>query len=170
MSILFSEAVGNNGKVYSFEAEPYIFEILKKNIAANNKSNIIPIGKAVYNKNGGRIVFPEPDFKRFDSYGSYGVDPRAKEGRTVDTITIDSLHIEEPISFMNVDIQGSDLFALQGAKETILRNQMPIMFEFEAQFQKEFGTSLDDYLQFVDEIGYNVGGVMQGINYLILPK
>src|SRR5260221_5584024 len=37
MSILFSEMVGNFGKVYSFEADDFIFDILKKNIQINSK-------------------------------------------------------------------------------------------------------------------------------------
>jgi FkbM family methyltransferase len=170
MSILFSNMVGSIGKVYSFEAEPYVFEILKKNIMANDKTNITTIGKAVYNSVGEKVIFPEPDFKRFDTYGSYGIDPRANKGRYVETITIDSLIIKEPISFMNIDIQGSDLFAMQGAVETIERNRMPILFEFEAQFQKEFSTSFNEYMQFVKDINYKVSRIINDINYLILPK
>ena len=72
---------------------------------------------------------------------------------------------------MKIDVQGSDLFAMQGAKETIMRNRMPIIFEFEEQFQKDFVTTFTDYMRFVDEeIGYKVVEVIYGINYLIIPK
>ena len=37
MSILFSNAVGEKGKVHSFEADDWVYEILVKNIDANNK-------------------------------------------------------------------------------------------------------------------------------------
>ena len=35
MSILFSNLVGEHGKVYSFDADDFVFSILKKNIDAN---------------------------------------------------------------------------------------------------------------------------------------
>jgi FkbM family methyltransferase len=170
MSIVFSKLAGSAGKVYSFEAEPTINEILKKNIAVNNCSNVEIISGAVYNENGKKIVFPEPDFKRFDSYGSYGVDPNAHSGRTVETLMIDSLDIKTPVSFMKVDIQGSDLFALQGAVKTIQYHQMPVLFEFEEQFQQEFKTSFNDYAEFVRSVNYRFASVTNGINFLILPN
>jgi FkbM family methyltransferase len=169
MTLLFSEFVGERGRVFSFEADDFVFEVLKKNIAANDRSNITPICKAVYNACGRTMFYPVPDFQRFGSYGSYGLDPNAKDGRTVETITIDSLNIQDPISFMKVDVQGSDLFVLQGSVETIIRHQMPIIFEYEARFQDEFQTSLEDYLQFINAIDYRIEKAI-GINYLIVPK
>ncbi len=170
MSVVFSEMVGADGTVYAFEAEPIIYGILIKTFAANECKNVKAIPGAVHNKTGEKLVFPEPDFKRFDSYGSYGIDPNAKNGRIVESITIDSLQIKGPISFMKVDIQGSDLFALQGAKDTILKNKMPILFEFEQQLQDEFHTSFDDYVNFIKSINYRFEKIIMGINYLIVSK
>jgi len=169
MSLLFSQFTGDDGRIISFEADDYVFYILKKNIIANNCKNIIAYNKAVYDKSGKVMVYPVQDFKRFPAYGSYGLDPNATEGRTIDTISIDDLNIQRPISFMKVDIQGSDIFALRGAVETIRRNHMPILFEFEEQFQQEFKTSWNDYLNFINQIGYKIEKVINSINYLILP-
>ncbi len=170
MSIHFSKLAGPAGKVYSFDADDYIFEFLLKNIKANNCSNIEPIFGAVYYKAGETLFFPKQDFIRFASYGSYGINPNAEEGREVKTITIDSLVIQEPIGFMKVDVQGSDLFALHGAEQTIRRNKMPIIFEFEQQFQKEFKTTFQDYVEFVDHISYRFVEIVRDVNYLLFPK
>jgi FkbM family methyltransferase len=170
MSIMFSQFVGPTGSVYSFEADEYIHDVLKLNIKANNASNIFPICKAVYNKNGKIMLYPVQDFKKFDSYGSYGLDPNANEGRKVETITIDSLNIQEPISFMKVDVQGSDLFVMEGAIETIKRHQMPILFEFEEQFGEQFRTTWKSYSDFIDSISYKIASKVMDINYLIEPK
>lgn len=170
MSLFFSQFTGDNGRVLSFEADDYVFYILKKNIIANNRKNIIAYNKAVYDKSDKTMFYPVQDFKRFPAYGSYGLDPNATEGRTINTVSIDDLNIQTPISFMKVDIQGSDIFAMRGAVETIRRNQMPILFEFEEQFQQEFKTSGNDYMNFINEIGYKIEKVINGINYLILPN
>jgi len=135
MSVLFSQLVGSSGHVHSFEADPFIYELLQKTFAANNCQNVTAHLGAVYDRPGKQLFYPVQDFIRFGAYGSYGIDPNAKSGRTVETLNIDSLNIETPISFMKVDIQGSDLFALRGAVETIKRHRMPIIFEFYQPFQ-----------------------------------
>jgi FkbM family methyltransferase len=170
MSIYFSKLVGSSGKVIAFDADDYIYEFLKKNIVANRCDNIETIFGAVYNVSNKVFLFPKQDFKKFQAYGSYGLDLSAKEGREVTSVKIDDLNIQQPISFMKVDIQGSDLFGMQGAEETIRKNKMPIIFEFEQQFQKDFNTSFQDYVDFVDRISYKFEAVVDDINYLIVPK
>lgn len=170
MSLLFSEMAGEDGVVYAFEADDFVFDILKKNIEANDRKNIEPLFGAVFDESGKDLFFPKQDFERFDAYGSYGIDPNAHTGRKVPSIAIDDLVFEKPISFMKVDVQGSDLFAMQGAARTIGKHRMPILFEFEQQFQDEFGTSFRDYVEFVDSIGYEFVEVINQINYLVEPK
>jgi FkbM family methyltransferase len=170
MSILFSQLVGEDGIVYAFEADDYVFEILKKNIEANKCKNIIPVFGAVYNQSGNEFFFPKQDFQRFAAYGSYGIDLNAESGRIVKSLMIDDYDFANPVSFMKIDIQGSDLFAMQGAKSTIEKHKMPILFEFEQQFQEEFGTSFQDYVEFVNSINYKFSETVIAVNYLISPK
>ena len=171
MSILFSEIVGPSGKVYSFDADDFIFEILSKNIAANERTaRIVPVFGAVHDVAGQTLYFPEQDFERFPSYGSYGIDYKTNKGRPVPTITIDSLDIAEPISFMKVDVQGGDLLAMRGAVKTIAKNKMPIVFEYEYQFEAEYKLSFQEYVDFVAQIGYRFENVINGYNYLIVPR
>jgi FkbM family methyltransferase len=170
MSIEFAKAVGSIGLVYSFEAQKAVFDILQKNIEANNLKNVKPIYAAVYNKDNVVMHFPEPDFTRFGSYGSFGLDGNKKDGIEVTSITIDSLNITTPISFIKVDVQGSDLFAMEGAKETIRKHKMPILFEFEQQFQQDFNTNFNMYVDFVKSINYKFAETIMDINFLILPN
>ena len=171
MSILFSNMVGPNGKVYCFDADDWVFEILSKNIAENGKENIIkPHFGAVYKVDGHVLLFPEPDFDRFGTYGAFGIDKNAKKGREVKTLSIDGLNIQEPVSFMKVDIQGGDLEAMQGAVNTIKKHQMPILFEYEYHFEDEFKLSFQEYVDFVQSINYKFVKVINGHNFLIIPK
>lgn len=171
MSILFSDMVGENGKVYSFDADDWIYEIFNKNIEANNKTGkIIPHFGAVHNVAGETLIFPEQNFEEFGSYGSYGIDYNAKKGREIKTITIDSLQIEAPIHFMKIDIQGGDLQALQGAVKTIEKNRMPILFEYEYHFEEKFNMCFQDYVDFVQSINYKFHKVVNGHNFLIISK
>lgn len=172
MSILFSDIVGDRGKVYAFDADDFVFEILTKNVASNGRQDrIVPVFGAVHNVAGQTLYFPVQDFERWPTYGSYGIDyAGGKAGRPVPTLTIDSLEIAEPISFMKVDVQGGDLQAMQGARRTIAKNKMPIIFEYEYHFEKEYKLSFQDYVDFVAGIGYRFESVINGYNYLIVPR
>jgi FkbM family methyltransferase len=170
MSIEFAKTVGAGGYVYSFEAQKAVFDILSLNIEANNLKNVECVYGAVYKNTNEVFFFPPPDFTKFGSYGSFGLNVENKEGVEVKSITIDSLHIDRPISFMKIDVQGSDLFALEGARETIMKHRMPILFEFEEQFQEKFQTNFNQYVQFVQSVQYEFAETIMGINFLILPK
>lgn len=171
MSVLFSNLAGDGGKVYAFEADDFVFEIFEKNILANHKEGkIIPIFGAVHNVANETLIFPVQDFKELGTYGSYGIDYNASEGRSVNSITIDSLEIAEPVSFMKIDIQGGDLQAMQGAVKTIQRNRMPILFEYEYQLEERFSMSFQTYVDFVRDIDYVFKRVVMGRNFLIVPR
>ena len=170
MAILFSEMTGDAGKVYAFDADDFVYSVLQKNIETNNKKNIIPNYGAVHHSENVTLFFPLQDFQRFSAFGSYGIDYKNHRGRPVKTLTIDGLNIDSPISFMKVDVQGGDLFALQGAKNTIMKHKMPIVFEYEYLFEDELNFNFQQYVDFVNEINYKFEKVINGHNFLILPK
>lgn len=169
MSIEFSR-IAPSCEIIAFEAQEMVYHILEKNLKINEAHNVTSYYNAVYDKTDMELVFPVPDLVRFPSYGSYGIDVKAKTGKKVKSIAIDSLSFNLPVSFMKIDIQGSDLAAMKGAVNTIKKYQMPIIFEYEEQFQNEFNTSFQDYVDFVDSIGYQFVKTVQDINYLIKPK
>lgn len=170
MSILFSDCVGNSGKVHAFEADDFVFSVLAKNIEANGKAKKIAAHYgAVHDRSGETLYFPVQDFKRFSSYGSYGIDYLNQQGREVTTIAIDDILFDSPVSFMKIDIQGGDLYALRGAVRTIMKYRMPIIFEYEWAFEDELKLNFQEYVDFVASINYKFSKVFGGQSYLILP-
>ena len=174
MSLLFSKMVGVSGEVIAFEASDFIFHLLEQNIKANRAENVRAVFGAVWNVARQSVIYPEPDLSVLGSYGSFGIDPDAATGRKLMTVTVDELKIDKPISFMKVDIQGSDLFAMKGAEQTIRRHKMPIIFEFEEQLTGKFKTNFDDYCDFVRSISYRFEQVIitppSAVNFLIVPR
>jgi len=171
MSVLFSRMAGSDGMVFSFEAQRYCFAILQQNLAANKCKNARAFYGAVMEKGGQEVSFPEPDLTRFRTYGSYplSLDAGKDASAKVKTLAIDDLKIDFPISFCKIDTQGSDIFGLRGMRETALKHRMPILFEFEERFQEEFGTTFQDYVDFVQSIDYRFVKTFADINFLILP-
>jgi protein-L-isoaspartate O-methyltransferase len=76
MTVLFARLVGPRGHVHSFEAEPFICDVLNKNVEANGVREIVTIHRgAVWHTSGIDLIFPEPDLKIWPSFGSYGIVP-----------------------------------------------------------------------------------------------
>jgi FkbM family methyltransferase len=171
MSVLFS-GMGSNITVYSFEASAFVGNLLKLNTSYNCGNRVRPIIAAVHNSDGQLLNFPEPDFdnSEYQTYGSFGINYNKKnnsEETSILTMTIDSMKIKEKISLMKIDIQGGDLFAMQGAVNTIMKHRMPIIFEYEYRMPV---VSFQEYVDFVRSIDYSFERVISGYNYLILPN
>ena len=169
MAVLFSRMTGPTGVVHAFEADPFICQALRKNVEANDAKNVIVHEAAVWHMDGRSLFYPEQDLVRFGALGSYGIDPNATKGRTVPSITIDSLNLPANISFMKIDIQGSDLYAMMGAERTISQNRMPILFEFESLLQDDFGTTFADYEALIEKMRYQISKKIGEYDYLITP-
>jgi FkbM family methyltransferase len=168
LAVLMSKLVGTCGKVFAFEADPFIYSVLKKNTDLN-ATNIEPIFGAVHVESGQTLYFPEQDFVEYGSYGSYGIDYVGGKGRPISTIAIDSIDFDRRVSFMKIDVQGGDLFVLQGARKTITKHRMPIVFEYEHAFEKSQDLCFQDYVDFVREIDYRFCRFIDGHDFLILP-
>jgi FkbM family methyltransferase len=168
MAVLFSRAIGD-GVVHAFEAEPFVAAVLLRN-ASENATNVCVRQRAVWHTSGVELVFPEPDFVELEAWGSYGVDPTSVEGRKVLSLAVDDVMLPRSVSLIKVDVQGADLFAMRGARASIERHRPPIIFEFEPLFQSKFGTDWNDYERFVDEIDYRIAKIINGYNYLIVPR
>lgn len=156
-------------KVYSFEADEFLASVTKRNLELNEASNYTVINSAVWDVSDVLLPFPEADFGKFDSLGSFGIDLSATEGRKVISIALDDLGLED-VSLIKVDVQGADLKAMWGAVDTIKRCQPAIIFEYENLFDADFNVTSRDYKEFIDHIGYKRTKEVCPSNYLIIPK
>ena len=68
---------------------------------------------------------------------------------------------------MKIDVQGYDLEVLKGAKQTIKKFQMPIIFEYEKDFEKNLNYNFKDFLNFIDSIDYKISSKIDEQNFLI---
>ena len=169
MAIMMARHVGANGMVYAFEANDFVFDILRRNVEENH-ARIKPHFCAVHNVGGQTLYFPDPDLRRFGTYGSYGIDYVGHQGKPVTTLAIDDLTFDMPVSFIKIDVQGGDLFAMQGAVKTIEKFKMPILFEYEKEFEAEQGYTFQQYLDFIESINYRIAEKLGDHDFLIMPK
>lgn len=139
---LFSNLVGDNGKVFAFEPDKKNFERLLKN--TKNHSNIIIENKAISNHSGIIKLY----------HSELNVDHRtypssdALQSYEVECITLDEYFNNQnlAINFIKIDIQGYEYFALLGMKNILEKNKHLILFsEFWPYGLQQAGTSAKDY-------------------------
>lgn len=115
-----------NKQIYAFEPFEDSFEGLKKNIAANDIENIIPIKKSLGNINGERNLYLAGE-----NYQGISSNPNAREYDhvlKVEEITVDRF-VEEnnlDVGYITIDIEGAEKDLLEGALNTI-KTQRPIL-------------------------------------------
>jgi FkbM family methyltransferase len=132
-TILLSDKVGKNGKVYAFEPDKISFEILQKNIGVNNLINVVAVNAAVGNKLG-KIKL----YKSKENFGDHklfqiplapqrrGASP-FDERETVKIVKLDDYLKKIKIDLIKIDTQGWEPEVIKGAKKIISKNK-PIMF------------------------------------------
>lgn len=170
-TMALARIIGPRGRIYSFEGQRIIFNMLAGSVALNSFLNVICLNSCV-GKEVGMIELPSFDYRRPMSFGSVEFGSEQKEQLTqrrilstepefVPLTTIDALRLSK-VSLMKIDVEGMELDVLDGAVTTIGRYK-PIIF---AEYLKSGLEPLGDRLK---TLGYSVADV-GGYNLLAIPN
>ena len=115
-------------KVYSFEPHPEIFELLKFNVRKNKNVNIFNFGLS--NKNKEMKIGNDTDTSCGSSYMRDNSNFRCKDIFDTQVKIFDDffndINEKKKISFIKIDVEGSEFNVLQGMKK-ILKKLSPII-------------------------------------------
>lgn len=135
-TIPLAKAVGKSGKVYAFEPQRIINQILNSNVVINNLENVYIYHAALGNTTG-TIDVPEVDYHKEQNYGFFSLvgDFSSVKTYSVPLLTLDSIflntgqhhHQLECPSFIKLDVEQMEVSILQGSKE-LLHLCRPIVF------------------------------------------
>lgn len=125
------------GEVVTFEPDKENFECLVQNVT---ESNVFKYYGALGNENGTTGLRREPR-----NVGAHQTEGQGK----IPVVKIDSL--QGPVGFIQLDIEGDELAALEGAKETLLRDHPVLMLE-----DKELKNPKGMLEAFLVDYGYRV--------------
>ena len=154
-TVAIAKKVGKRGLVYSFEPVPEYFDILKKNLSANNLENAEAFQLAVSDQVG--------TIDLYQRGGSSGIIPaQGAKNFKANTSTIDRFLNDqkvERIDLINMDCEGSEFSVLKGAKESLRKNKLRIFCEIHHDFLKRLGQSAQHVVQYLQKLGYEVHSV-----------
>jgi len=154
--VSMAKAVGPQGQVIAYEANPSVFDALKRTISLNNLENITyrncAIGHssstAVLNFNLRNIGGGAIDFK-----GSQGANNECTKVVQVKSLDEDTEGLSN-VSLLRMDIEGSEGLALYGAEKLIDRSpNLKIVVEWAPELLQK-NSKPEEILQFLTRKGF----------------
>ena len=148
-ALLGARLAGPEGRVYAFEPAPANAAAIRHNIELNRFSNIEVIEQAVSSQTGqGRLqVVDDQSWSKLEEYGAH---PGTEQVLTVPLAAIDDLvrgGLPAP-HVVKIDIEGAEIAALEGMRETIARHRPAIICELHDTHR--------EFVALMDSLGYRV--------------
>lgn len=164
-------------EVHAFEAQVDTYSNLCGGIKINDISNIVTHHTALGNKDddGKMMTLTQvsPDGGGSTMMGNEGVDQDILSSIGQDAIstykvkvtTLDSYNLND-IGFMKLDVEGWELNVIQGASETLARNNYP-PFIFEVWPDKWYEEKKTKLISYIERLGYKCFPI-QNVNNMYL--
>ena len=145
--------VRNHGRLYSFEANPHTFDLLRRTLYANRlaqRPNVTAVNALIGDCAGRGVLHYLPQFLGGATVSDVRHWGAEKQSVKLDMIMIDEFLPEDlAIDLVKIDVEGSEPFVVRGMKKTIHRSPNIRIF---LEFVEEFLMHTVNTEQFVEEI------------------
>ncbi len=158
-TLLGAKAVGPAGKVYAFEPEPHTFSFLSRNVILNGLYWVKAENRALSDKTGKAPLFTSNDANVIGGHTLLSTPQRlAGPSVEVETITLDDfLKDDNHVDVMKIDVEGAELYILDGMKKVIAANpQIKIVMEFSPLFVRSIGRDPLKYIAGLRQQGFSI--------------
>lgn len=161
LTLPLAVAVGRYGKVLSIEAHPTTFHYLNGNIAINSHiHNIHPYNLAM-GEHQGEILFSSVSSDDMNKV----IDNQNNHSITVPMRTLDSVIQESGISkirLLKIDVEGYELFVLEGAEKTLSATEIVFFESWEKHFQS-YGYSTKNIIDLLKRYDFTLYKIVDDI-------
>lgn len=158
-----------NGRVYCFEPQRSIYQILCGNMAINNIHNVYAYNIGLGNEDKFIDIQEADYFKEHSSFGAYSLDgidrKKYQNSDKVDRIRLSKLdtfmseYNVPKVDFIKIDAEGLDIDVIRGGYETIMKYKPDLYVEYlNLGSSKDEDTSEEgkqNLIQVCQSLGYN---------------
>ncbi len=125
-TVPLAQRVGPQGRVYAFEPQRLVYQMLCGNLALNAIENVYAFSVAVGDRSG-QVRIPRVGYDVEANFGGVGLsnDP---DGDVVTMGTVDSLKLGR-LDLLKADVEGTEQLVLRGAEGTLKRIRPPLYLE-----------------------------------------
>ena len=156
-------------RVYAFEPQTKMFEMLCANILINGMGNIKAFNNALYDRECYMALGPDSmqeipvpriggtvDYDQVRNAAALAFTTvEEKSEDCIRGLRIDSLNLEN-VGLIKIDTQGSEFFVLKGAAETIARCRPVIVIKYEVELSRAHGWEFAQCEEFFEGLNYNL--------------
>ncbi|WP_024896935.1 FkbM family methyltransferase [Brucella rhizosphaerae] len=159
-TIAFAAAVAHSGKVLSFEPQPVVAELLRKNLLANGFPEVVVRQQGVAEKKGFMHI-EIPSYHDKSNVGAASLSNEAWDNSLkVPVIKLDALGLKQ-CRLIKIDSEGMGIKVLRGASELITKTRPFISLELdeigEAQEIFDFFKAREYQMVFFECPAFNAG-------------
>ena len=155
MALLFAQSAQ---KVHTFEPITELANRLQENISLNNLEGKVTLHRVALTNTKGKITFGLPPKGNRGTGSTILADHLKEHLIEVDAITLDEFVLQHNITnvdFIKMDIEGAELFALQGMKELLSKEHPILLLEMTIGMMTAAGYTPKQLLDFLSGFGYH---------------
>jgi FkbM family methyltransferase len=163
-TLLAGACLQNSGQVVAFEPGPDAYACLTANIALNSFTNILAYQVAASDRAGEAVLHSvqgQPDGRAnlFRAGGGQTVSTR------VATAALDGWRRQHSLAgpdFIKLDVEGAELMALTGARETLAEGDPLLLVEMKEAIFQSLGIGRAAIQELLGSLGYRPAGLFRG--------
>ena len=156
------------GQVHAFEPSAHHFARLAHNVELNDFKNVALNRKGLYDQPGEAVLFLPSQTGEMNNSGAASLYTSALEetrqvSEGVSLIRLDDYVREKSIGrvdIIKIDIEGAELKALEGARETIARFRPLVFMELDLDNLERAERSPEEVLQYWKSLNYEVSIIL----------
>jgi FkbM family methyltransferase len=154
-TLLMSKLVGENGRVHSFEPTTAGYDRLTKHLAINKCINTTAYHAAISNYDGQCKIYCADNSNL--GLSSLGALDHFVKVEVVDCFSLDTF-IEKNeikiIDFIKIDVEGAEMFVINGATSLLAKIRPLIMMEINPSCLSRIGANADELITKMIKAGY----------------
>jgi FkbM family methyltransferase len=154
-TIAYARAVGTTGRVIAIDPNAEAIQCLVKNLD-EFKDNVIAFNRYVGNKQNDSAFFS----RNTQNVGASkmlldGIESGDNVGDIIQSMTLDSLMgIIDRCDFLKIDVEGNEIFALEGADNFIMKFRPTMFIEVNRGALQQHGFDYENVFAALDSFGY----------------
>ena len=154
-TVPLSRLVGPTGRVVAFEPNRPTFACLRHNVRQNGLNNVIAL-RAAAGPHPGRAALVVTDTNYGEVHLAPGDHVENQASVTVTTVDAEISRLGlERVDFIKLDVEGFELAALRGARETLTRARtLVVQTEIVPAHAARYGFGVAELGEFFAELGY----------------